>query len=36
VKVFKTAEAAKRDLARWKARRESHDVYAGVLKRRVY
>jgi hypothetical protein len=35
VKVFSTAEKAKADLGRWKAKREGHDLYAGVLKRRV-
>jgi hypothetical protein len=35
VKVFATAEDAERDLERWKARRTKHDVYAGVLKRKV-
>jgi hypothetical protein len=35
VRVFTTAEKANRDLARWKAAREGHDVYAGVLKRKV-
>jgi hypothetical protein len=35
VKVFRTADAARRDLAAWKAKRRDHDVYAGVLKRKV-
>jgi hypothetical protein len=35
VAVFTTADKAKRDLASWKAKREGHDLYAGVLKRRV-
>jgi hypothetical protein len=35
VRVFTTAEKAKRDLARWRAKREGHDLYAGVLKRNV-
>jgi hypothetical protein len=35
VKVFTTAEKAQRDLERWKARREGHDVYAGIVKRKV-
>ena len=35
VRVFATAQKAKRDLERWKARRKGHDVYAGVLKRKV-
>ncbi len=35
VRVFTTADKAADDLDRWKARRKAHDVYAGVLKRRV-
>ena len=35
VRVFTTAEKAKRDLERWEARREGHNLFAGVLKRRV-
>ena len=35
VRVFTTAEKAHRDLARWKARRKDHNLFAGVLKRRV-
>ena len=35
VRVFTTAEKATRDLARWKARRKGHSVYAGVLKRKI-
>ena len=35
VRVFTTAEKANRDLARWKARRKGHSLYAGVLKRKV-
>ncbi len=35
VKVFSTSEKAKQDLAKWKKEREGHDVYAGVLKRKV-
>jgi hypothetical protein len=35
VSVFADADDAKRALARWKKRRAGHDVYAGVLKRRV-
>jgi hypothetical protein len=35
VRVFTTAEKASRDLARWKARRKGHSVYAGVCKRKV-
>jgi hypothetical protein len=36
VKVFDSAEKAKRDLARYTARRKDYDIYAGVLKRKVY
>jgi hypothetical protein len=35
VRVFTTSEKARLDLARWKARRKDHSVFAGVLKRRV-
>ena len=35
VRVFTSADKAADDLARWKAKRKTHDVYAGVLKRRV-
>jgi hypothetical protein len=35
VRVFATAEKAERDLARWRAKRKGHDLYAGVLKRKV-
>jgi hypothetical protein len=35
VRVFTTADKANRDLERWKAKRAGHDLYAGVLKRRV-
>jgi hypothetical protein len=35
VRVFSTAEKARRDLERWQAAREDHDTYAGVVKRRV-
>jgi hypothetical protein len=35
VRVFTTAEKASRDLARWKAKRKDHALFAGVLKRRV-
>jgi hypothetical protein len=35
VRVFSTAEKARRDLERWKARRKGHDLYAGVVKRKV-
>jgi hypothetical protein len=35
VRVFATAEKANRDLERWKAKRRGHDLYAGVLRRRV-
>lgn len=35
VRVFATADSAHRDLVRWKARRKGHDLYAGVLKRKI-
>jgi hypothetical protein len=35
VRVFATAAKAQRDLARWQAEREGHDLYAGVMKRKV-
>ncbi len=35
VRVFATAEKANRDLERWKAKRAGHDLYAGVVKRKV-
>jgi hypothetical protein len=35
VKVFRTADKAKKDLAQWRAARAEHDTYAGVLKRKV-
>jgi hypothetical protein len=35
VRVFATAEKAERDLARWRAKRKGHDLYAGVLKRKI-
>jgi hypothetical protein len=35
VRVFTTADKASSDLARWKARRKSHNVFAGVLRRRI-
>jgi hypothetical protein len=35
VRVFASADKAHRDLERWKARRKEHDLYAGVLKRKV-
>jgi hypothetical protein len=35
VRVFTTAEKAERDLERWRAKRKSHDLYAGVLKRKI-
>jgi hypothetical protein len=35
VRVFTSAEKARRDLEQWRAKREGHDLYAGVLKRRV-
>lgn len=35
VRVFSTAEKAHRDLDRWKARREGHSLFSGVVKRKV-
>ena len=35
VRVFTTADKANRDVERWKAKREGHEVYAGVVKRKV-
>jgi len=35
VRVFRTAEKATRDLERWKARRKGHNLFAGIVKRRV-
>jgi len=35
VRVFSTAEKAARDVERWEARRAGHDLYAGVVKRKV-
>jgi hypothetical protein len=35
VRVFSTAEKAARDLARWQDRRAGHDLYAGVVKRKI-
>jgi hypothetical protein len=35
VRVFTSAEKANLDLARWKAKREDHDLYTGVVKRKV-
>jgi hypothetical protein len=35
VRVFTSVDKANRDLDRWKAKREDHDVYAGVFKRKV-
>ena len=35
VRVFTSGEKARRDLARWRAKREDHSVFAGVLRRRV-
>jgi hypothetical protein len=35
VGVFATAESAAKDLGRWRKKRKGHDLYAGVLKRRV-
>lgn len=35
VRVFTTAEKAERALARWKAKRKGHNLFAGVVKRQV-
>jgi hypothetical protein len=35
VRVFTTADKARRELARWKARRRGHNRFAGVLKRKI-
>jgi len=35
LRVFATAERARADLARWRARRPGHELYAGVVARRV-
>ena len=35
VRVFSTADKARADLARWEAKREDHNVFAGVVKRKV-
>jgi hypothetical protein len=35
VRVFTSGEKAKRDLMRWRSKREGHSVFAGVLRRRV-
>lgn len=35
VRVFSSKENAARDLARWRAKRAGHDLYFGVLKRKV-
>ena len=35
VRVFSTAEKASRDLERWKAKRNGHSLFAGVVKRKV-
>ncbi len=35
VRVFSTAEKARLDLARWEAKRAGHDLYAGIVKRKV-
>ena len=35
VRVFTSGEKARRDLMRWRTKREGHSVFAGVLKRRV-
>jgi hypothetical protein len=35
VRVFSSAEKAQRDLERWTTKRAAHNVFAGVLKRKV-
>ena len=35
VRVFAAEEKAKSDLVRWKAKRDGHNLFAGVLKRKV-
>jgi hypothetical protein len=35
VRVFWTVEKANRDLERWKTKREGHNLFAGIVKRRV-
>jgi hypothetical protein len=35
VRVFSTIDKANRDLARWKARRKGHNLFAGVSRRKV-
>jgi hypothetical protein len=35
VRVFSTLEKANRNLERWKQHRKDHDLYAGVVKRKV-
>ena len=35
VRVFATADKAHKDLERWKAKREGHSLYSGIVKRRV-
>jgi hypothetical protein len=35
VRVFSTAGKAREDLARWQERRAGHDLYAGIVKRKV-
>jgi hypothetical protein len=35
VRVFSTADKARADLARWEAKRQDHDLYAGVVKRKI-
>jgi hypothetical protein len=35
VRVFRTAKQAERDRARWETNRQGHDLYAGVIRRKV-
>ncbi len=35
VRVFSSAEKAARDLGRWKDRRKGHNLFAGIVKRKV-
>jgi hypothetical protein len=35
VRVFTTAAKANHDLERWKLRRDGHNLFAGVVKRKV-
>ncbi len=35
VRVFTTAEKARRELERWWAARQGHNLFAGILKRKI-